>query len=76
MDAANSELACGLVSTSYIQQGAQALQRRYRLVKALLSQRKLPVEGWDDATIELFINVCGPPSIATSQGLAAACSEQ
>lgn len=24
-------------------------------MKSLLSQRKLPQEGWDDATIEMFI---------------------
>lgn len=57
MDEANCELAATLVSRSYIDQGAQALARRRRLVKALLSQRRLPQEGWDDATIELFIQV-------------------
>lgn len=31
------------------------LCRRRKTVKALLSQRALPEEGWDDATIELFL---------------------
>ena len=57
MDAENCKLACGLVSKGYIEQGAQALAKRHRLVKALLSQRRLPADGWDDATIEMFIQV-------------------
>ncbi|PSC71504.1 O-phosphoseryl-tRNA selenium transferase [Micractinium conductrix] len=55
MDAANCEAACGLVSRTYITQGEQALSRRRRLVKALLSQRRLPARGWDDATIEMLL---------------------
>ena len=59
MDAENCKLACGLVSRAYIDQGSQALAKRHRLVKALLSQRRLPADGWDDATIEMFIQVSG-----------------
>eukprot|EP00887_Chlorella_sp_A99_P001435 scaffold8.g1435.t1 len=55
MDTQNSELACGLVNRTYISQGSEALTRRRRLVKALLSQRKLPPVGWDDATIEMLV---------------------
>lgn len=57
MNEGNCTLAAGLVSKSYISQGAQALARRQRLIKSLLSSRRLPQEGWDDATIELFIQV-------------------
>ena len=57
MDADNCALAAGLVSQTYVAQGAQALARRRRLVKTLLSQRRLPDEGWDDATIELLLQV-------------------
>lgn len=57
MDADNCALAEGLVSRTYVQQGAQALARRRRLVKTLLSQRRLPERGWDDATIELLLQV-------------------
>lgn len=57
MDPDNCELACGLISRTYVQQGAQALARRRRLVKTLLSQRRLPEQGWDDATIEMLMQV-------------------
>jgi len=58
MDAGNCEQACGLVSRSYINQGQQALARRHRLIKALLSSRRLPEQGWDEPTIEAFVQVC------------------
>lgn len=57
MDAANCSLACGLVSPSYINQGAAALAARRKAVKALLSNRSLPAEGWDEATIEMLLQV-------------------
>jgi len=57
MNAANCALANGLVSAAYVQQGQQALTARCNLVKSLLSQRKLPVDGWDDATIEMLLQV-------------------
>ena len=36
-------------------QGMEALQRRRKLARVLLEHRKIPEEGWDDATIEWFI---------------------
>lgn len=57
MDQANCTCAAGLISAGYIAQGAQALSKRERLVKTLLSQRRLPLIGWDEATIEMFIQV-------------------
>ncbi len=36
---------------------AQALAKRHRLVKALLSSRRLPDKGWDEGTIEMLIRV-------------------
>ncbi len=57
MNADNCALARGLVSPGYIAQGAEALAKRQKLIKTLLSQRRLPQDGWDDATIELFIQV-------------------
>jgi O-phospho-L-seryl-tRNASec:L-selenocysteinyl-tRNA synthase len=56
MDPDNCALAAQLVSPTYINQGAQALARRRKLVKTLLSQRRLPARGWDEATIELFLH--------------------
>ena len=40
MNKDNCELACGLVSRSYISQGQQAIARRQKLVKTLLSSRR------------------------------------
>jgi len=56
MDLSNCELAAQLVSKTYIDQGCQALVRRKKLVKSLLSQRRLPEQGWDEETIQLFLN--------------------
>lgn len=55
MDEATVPLAMNLVGRAYIEQGRQALKRREGLVKTLLSQRKLPAQGWDDASIEHFL---------------------
>eukprot|EP00798_Chlamydomonas_sp_ICE-L_P014521 gene14521-20552_t len=55
MDPSNCDLASGLVSKSYISQGQQALNQRRKQIKVLLSSRRLPEAGWDDATIEAFV---------------------
>lgn len=57
MNAENIALASELVSKSYMDLGAQALAKREKLIKTLLSQRRLPKLGWDEATIEIFIRV-------------------
>ena len=58
MDEANLKLASQLVSKSYVDQGGDALRTRRKLISTLLSQRRLPEEGWDEETIELFIKAC------------------
>ena len=58
MNSANLDLASSLVSSAYVQQGQQALAARSKLVTTLLSQRRLPIQGWDDANIELLLQVC------------------
>ena len=58
MDKQNLQLAAGFVSSNYVQAGEQALQSRRAQVKSLLSQRRLPAEGWDDLTIEAFLQAC------------------
>ena len=55
MDEANLKLASQLVSKSYVDQGGDALRIRRKLISTLLSQRRLPEEGWDEETVELFI---------------------
>ena len=57
MNPGNCALASGLVSATYVQQGQQALGARLNLIKSLLSQRKMPMDGWDDATIEMLLQV-------------------
>jgi O-phospho-L-seryl-tRNASec:L-selenocysteinyl-tRNA synthase len=57
MDADNLQLASGLVSASYVAQGGAALAARRRLIKGLLSNRRLPQNGWDEATIEMLLQV-------------------
>ena len=52
----NVALASTLVSPAYIEQGAQALARRRRRVTSLLSERRLPSQGWDEASIELLLH--------------------
>jgi len=56
MDDSNCEIATSIVSPTYVTQGSQALQRRRKVVKALLSNRKLPEHGWDDDMIRLFLH--------------------
>lgn len=57
MDADNISLAESFISKAYISQGSQQLSRHRKLIKTLLSQRKLPQDGWTDATIELLLSV-------------------
>ncbi len=45
-----------LISATYLSQGTQALQRRRKLIKSLLSERRLPKMPWDDAQVELFLS--------------------
>ena len=39
----------------YVRRGADGLRARRKQLKALLSQRRLPPEGWDDASIRLLL---------------------
>ncbi len=55
MNSTNCDLAKGLVRPSYVEQGAQGLGARQKLLTSLLSERRLPARGWDEATIELLI---------------------
>lgn len=61
MNQQNCALAAQFVSNTYIQQGAEALATRHRLIRTLLSQRRLPEHGWDDDSILLFIKASVVP---------------
>ena len=54
---ASFQQAATLVDKAYVEQGETALKRRQALVKTLLSQRKLPSSGFDDASIEQLLQV-------------------
>jgi O-phospho-L-seryl-tRNASec:L-selenocysteinyl-tRNA synthase len=56
MNESNLALAQGLVRAGYIRQGAQGIAARERLVTALLSERRLPATGWDEASIESLVH--------------------
>jgi len=51
----NIKLASQMVNPTYITQGINALNARHNLVTNLLSQRRMPENGWDDATIEYLL---------------------
>jgi len=44
-----------IIGKSYADHSKSARKRRERLVQALISNRRLPPEPWDQATIELFL---------------------
>ena len=48
-------LAAGLVSERYLRQGREALRARGRLAAALLSSRRPPARGWDEAQCEMLL---------------------
>lgn len=51
----SAALAAHLISAPYVKQGTQALARRQGLLRSLLSERRLPSIGWDEASIELLL---------------------
>lgn len=55
MNESNFKLAAQLIDSTYIVQAQQARVQREKLVKILLSQRRIPNTGWDDESIELFL---------------------
>ncbi|RLN74641.1 hypothetical protein BBJ28_00020021 [Nothophytophthora sp. Chile5] len=56
MNAKSAELAAQLVPATYVQQGLDAVRGRERQVTTLLAQRRLPDDGWDDASVELLLH--------------------
>ncbi|XP_064602411.1 LOW QUALITY PROTEIN: O-phosphoseryl-tRNA(Sec) selenium transferase-like [Liolophura sinensis] len=55
MNSEIQELCERLIPAGYIQQGAQARRIHENKIRHFLQQRKLPEEGWEDATIELLL---------------------
>jgi len=52
---ANQRLCESLVSSSYVRQADEATKRQSKLFSQLLSNRKLPTDGWNEHTIESFL---------------------
>ncbi|CAL6325024.1 unnamed protein product [Bathycoccus prasinos] len=52
---ANQRLCESLVSTSYVRQADEASKRQTKLFSQLVSNRKLPTDGWNEQVIESFL---------------------
>lgn len=52
MNEKNFELSKNLIPSTYVYQGRDAIRRREKQVTELLSNRKIPMEGWDNQSIE------------------------
>ena len=52
---ANQRLCESLVSTSYVRQADEASKRQTKLFSQLVSNRKLPTDGWNKQVIESFL---------------------
>jgi len=51
------DLVKDLLPKSYISQASAALIQREKVLKSLLSQRRMPEMGWDDTSIEQLLKV-------------------
>lgn len=52
---ANQRLCESLVSTSYVRQADESSKRQTKLFSQLVSNRKLPTDGWNEQVIESFL---------------------
>ena len=52
---ANQRLCESSVSTSYVRQADEASKRQTKLFSQLVSNRKLPTDGWNEQVIESFL---------------------
>eukprot|EP00698_Gefionella_okellyi_P013219 TRINITY_DN360_c0_g1_i1.p1 TRINITY_DN360_c0_g1~~TRINITY_DN360_c0_g1_i1.p1 ORF type:complete len:320 (-),score=77.99 TRINITY_DN360_c0_g1_i1:1199-2158(-) len=55
MNEKNFKLAAALICEGHILQAEQSRHQREQLVTNLLAHRRLPVDGWDEDSIELFL---------------------
>lgn len=56
MIAQHFEMMKDIINPNYAMQAEQARNSRSKLVSNLLTQRRLPDEGWDDASIKMFLD--------------------
>jgi O-phospho-L-seryl-tRNASec:L-selenocysteinyl-tRNA synthase len=50
-----SNLLESIVNKNYVHQGIEGISSREKLLKTLLSERRIPMQGWDSITIEYVI---------------------
>lgn len=56
MNAQNAELARAFVPGAYVQQGVDAIRSRESMLTTLLSQRRMPDDGWDELSVEHLLH--------------------
>ncbi|KAG7393547.1 hypothetical protein PHYPSEUDO_007384 [Phytophthora pseudosyringae] len=72
MNSRTAALAEQLVPATYVQQGLDALHSHEKLVTTLLAQRRLPDEGWDDASVEMLLQTLSAMDSNNFRGCAGA----
>ncbi|KAI9895763.1 hypothetical protein PsorP6_018944 [Peronosclerospora sorghi] len=72
MNSKSAALAEQLVPSTYVQQGINALRSREKLITTLLAQRRIPDEGWDDASVEMLFQTLSAMDSNNFQGRAGA----
>jgi O-phospho-L-seryl-tRNASec:L-selenocysteinyl-tRNA synthase len=56
MNEESFKIASTLIDKKYVEQSQQAMFKRQKLYQTLLSQRSLPENGWDDVSINVFLD--------------------
>ncbi|GLV31937.1 Sec synthetase [Carabus blaptoides fortunei] len=56
MNLNNCKQLDNLLPATYIKQATDAAKSRENLIHQLIQHKKIPVEGWDEHTIEIFLN--------------------
>ena len=51
-----TQAAEGWIPANYLHLDEQAIKTRSGLIKTVLSQRRLPEDGWDDELVKLFLH--------------------
>eukprot|EP00644_Phytophthora_capsici_P008098 jgi/Phyca11/10960/fgenesh1_pm.PHYCAscaffold_58_\ len=72
MNSKSAALAEQLIPSTYVKQGLGAIRSREALVTTLLAQRRLPDEGWDDASVEMLLQTLSAMDSNNFQGSAGA----
>lgn len=55
MDQQYIDILSLIVNETYVTQGSEGIRSRLKLFKSVISQRRMPLEGWDDITIKYIL---------------------